>query len=86
MFLLIAFVFNLFPGLKYGGPSATLLKEEIQSIDHSGCDIKDHLVAAGKIAVIEGDSQDCDLWTAASYAEEVRVMQRVMGSLCCTGV
>ncbi|KAF9364105.1 hypothetical protein BGX34_002472, partial [Mortierella sp. NVP85] len=57
--------------LKYGGLSATLLEQEIQSIDHSGCDVKDHLVAAGKIAVIEGDSQDCDLWTAASHAEEV---------------
>ena len=46
-------------------------EQEIQSIGRSGCYVSDHHVAAGKIAVIEGNVQDCELWIAASHAEQV---------------
>ncbi|KAF9985010.1 hypothetical protein BGZ65_011962, partial [Modicella reniformis] len=64
-------VFFDFQSLKYGGPSAILRNQEIQGVDNSGCHAKDHDLAAGKIAIIEGDSEDCDLWTAANHAEKV---------------
>ncbi|KAG0236273.1 hypothetical protein B0O80DRAFT_495547 [Mortierella sp. GBAus27b] len=62
-----------FQSLKYGGPSTTVWKEEIQKVDDSGCQIMDHYIATGKIAIIKADDRICDLWTAATHAEKAGV-------------
>ncbi|KAI7818345.1 hypothetical protein BC939DRAFT_295968 [Gamsiella multidivaricata] len=58
-----------FQNFRYGGPSATLKKQEIHGVANHGCSASDHKRVKGKIAVIE-EGGPCDLWSAAYLAEK----------------
>ncbi|KAF8937428.1 hypothetical protein EDD21DRAFT_374883 [Dissophora ornata] len=58
-----------FQNFRYGGPSASLKKQEIQGVSNNGCSAKDHKKVKGKIAVIE-EGSSCELWEAAYNAEK----------------
>ncbi|KAG0303727.1 Leucyl aminopeptidase yscIV [Dissophora globulifera] len=58
-----------FQNFRYGGPSATLKKQEIRGVANHGCAAKDHKKVGGKIAVIE-EGGPCELWEAAYLAEK----------------
>ncbi|KAG0211481.1 Leucyl aminopeptidase yscIV [Mortierella sp. GBA30] len=58
-----------FQNLRYGGPSAALKRQAVQSVANNGCHAKDHKKVDGKIALIQ-EGGPCELWDAAYLAEQ----------------